>query len=323
MVDVRSPSEAQPKADAARFIDRGDGADWSRLNEAPFQFRHRLADHPLFQIPRMVELVDGVLERGDAGKYAVYGDASIEKLPPKERLEQALLRIEEGATWLKLSSLHEIHPAYDKLLDELLGDVEEMIGKPIRRSATWRGITAFIASPNKVTPYHIDHDTNFLLQVRGSKKIYLFDAHDRSVLTEQEIEAFYLGSGDAAKFREEVMAKAHAFDLTPGTGVHHPPLAPHMVKNGDNVSVSVSFYYSLADLDSRSKVYQMNACMRRVGLHPSPPGMSHWRDSLKAGVLNAMSARRPRTQSELLYSGVGRMLRPVKFVNKLMHGQKA
>jgi hypothetical protein len=300
-----------------RLIWPNEGADWSGLNSKPFLFHHRLADHPLFEIPRLVELVDKVLGRGDDRKYAVYGDASIAALPPKERLKQALLRIQEGTTWLKLSSLHELDPAYAALLDDLLRDMEDLSHEPIRRFATWRAMTVFIASPNKVTPYHIDHDTNFLLQVKGAKKVYLFDQSDRSLLTEDEIERFYLGNPAAARFSDDVMAKAHCFDLAPGDAVHHPPLAPHLVRNGDNVSVSVSFFYSSPDLDYRSKIYQANGLLRRAGLHPSPPRGSGWVDKLKAGALSAFSDRNPQTQDDILYSGLNRLMRPMRSLRRL------
>ena len=45
--------------------------------------------------------------------------------------------------------------------------------------------------------------------------------------------------------------------------MHHPPLAPHWVKNGDNVSVSVSVSFCIRSLDHRAKVYQANRLLRR------------------------------------------------------------
>jgi hypothetical protein len=66
------------------------------------------------------------------------------------------------------------------------------------------------------------------------------------VLTENEIEQFYSGNHMPGIYREEVLESGTLFHLTPGTAVHHPPLAPHMVTNGNNVSVSVSVWFTLA-----------------------------------------------------------------------------
>ena len=40
----------------------------------------------------------------------------------------------------------------------------------------------FVSSPGSVTPYHIDPERNFLLQVRGNKTMHMFDGSDRSLL---------------------------------------------------------------------------------------------------------------------------------------------
>jgi hypothetical protein len=40
----------------------------------------------------------------------------------------------------------------------------------------------FISSAGSVTPYHMDPEHNFLLQVRGSKTVSLFDGRDRSIV---------------------------------------------------------------------------------------------------------------------------------------------
>ena len=55
-----------------------------------------------------------------------------------------------------------------------------------------------MTSPNATTPYHIDHEPNFLMQVHGEKDICLFDQNDREVLSEADIERFYCGDPQAA-----------------------------------------------------------------------------------------------------------------------------
>jgi hypothetical protein len=75
------------------------------------------------------------------------------------------------------------------------------------------------------------------------------------VLTENEIERFYAGNPVAGIYREEVLVSGTFFHLTPETAVHHPPLAPHIVTNGNNVSVSASFAFALAPELYRARIY--------------------------------------------------------------------
>ena len=46
-----------------------------------------------------------------------------------------------------------------------------------------------------------------------------------------------MGDGSKAHYREEFSGRETVFHLDPGLAVHHPSLAPHWVKNGDNVSI--------------------------------------------------------------------------------------
>jgi ribosomal protein L16 Arg81 hydroxylase len=145
----------------------------------------------------------------------------------------------------------------------------------------------FITSPSSVTPYHMDPEHNFLLQIRGSKRIRLFDGHDRSILSEEELERFYSGAHRNLVFREEQEKTGWTFDLTPGLGLHFPVTAPHYVKNGPEVSVSFSITFRTPDIERRSETHNFNAFMRRSGLRPAPAGMHPRSDRLKSIAVRA------------------------------------
>jgi ribosomal protein L16 Arg81 hydroxylase len=112
---------------------------------------------------------------------------------------------------------------YDDILGKTIGEIKDLTGMPLRHDIGLSGITVFVASPNMVTPYHFDNETNFLFQIRGEKDVRLFDPQNRFVLTENEIEQFYSGSHMAGIYREEVLESGTLFHLTPGTAVHHRP----------------------------------------------------------------------------------------------------
>jgi hypothetical protein len=164
---------------------------------------------------------------------------------------------------------------------------------------------------------------NFLFQIHGEKDVYLFDQQDRFVLTEREIEEFYRGRAFAGLLREETRHLGKKFRLVPGIAVHQPPLAPHLICNANNVSVSVSIWFALRSLDRRAKVYQANSCLRQLGLRPTPPGVSGLSDRLKVAALSAVSKSNPVTQRELLYSGIERISAPVKLAKRVFGQARA
>jgi hypothetical protein len=94
--------------------------------------------------------------------------------------------------------------------------------------------------------------------------------------------------------------------------VHHPPLAAHKIQNGNAVSVSVSIYYTMPDLEDRARVHQANYCLRKLGLKPRPIGESVYWDAAKVKFMRALSKRNPVTHDEALYSGVERLSAPFR-----------
>jgi hypothetical protein len=285
---------------------------WQNVNRVPFKFSHQLQNHPLFEISQLAKIAEIAMKRRKPGELSIPNDEELNKLPMEKRLAQAISRLERGSYWLKLSALQDLHPDYKDLLQEMLKEIGELTGVPLRETVTWAGLTVFMASANLLTPYHFDHDTNFLFQIKGEKDLYLFDQNDRSVLTEGEIEKFYRGYAMAGKYREEFANKGRVFRLTPGTAVHHPPLAPHMVTNGENVSISLSMFYTEPNLDKRARVYQANYCLRHLGLQPRPPGESAMSDRLKSMTMGAFTKSHPQTWDELMYSGINRVLLPYR-----------
>jgi hypothetical protein len=119
--------------------------------------------------------------------------------------------------------LEELDRDYDDILGKTIGEIKDLTGMPLRHDIGLSGITVFVASPNMVTSYHFDNETNFLFQIRGEKDVRLFDPQNRFVLTENEIEQFYSGSHMAGIYREEVLESGTLSHLTPGTAVHHRP----------------------------------------------------------------------------------------------------
>lgn len=138
----------------------------------------------------------------------------------------------------------------------------------------------FITSPGSVTPYHIDPEHNFLLQVRGGKRVHLYDGRVKSLLTEENLERFYSDRGRNIPFQPEFDQHSWVNELQPGDGLHFPVTYPHWVQNLDEVSVSFSMTFRTPDLDRRRAIYQIHDRLRRWGLSPNQVGTHPLRDSV-------------------------------------------
>jgi hypothetical protein len=260
------------------------------FNRKPFVVRHHLADHPLFRLPRLIELARSLPQQFveyNAGNIPVSIDS---RLTPGNGLsvEETIRRIEGHCSWMVLKRV-EHDPEYNELLRRCLDEVESL-SEPLDPGMYNRAGSVFISSPGSVTPYHIDHEYNFLLQIRGQKTLSVFDGGDRSILAEEELENHFSGPGLHRNlvFKEEYQRAATVFDLTPGEALHVPATAPHWVKNGPEVSISFSVNFYTSATDRNRGVHNINSRLRRLGIKPAPVGRSAARDSIKYGAFRAL-----------------------------------
>lgn len=232
----------------------------------PFRIRHRLAGHPYFTLDRIVDLLarlpaDRVeYNAGDVPVNAVYGAVQPNGLTPEETIR----RIEQHRSWMVLKNV-EKDPDLGGVLDECLDEVQEHSECADPQMSSREGFV-FVSSPGSVTPYHIDPEHNFLLQIRGTKTVHLFDGSDRSILPAEELERFYTGGGRNLLFRQELQKRARTFVLRPGDGLYFPITHPHWVKNGPEPSVSFSVTFRTARADARERLFKMNAKLRELGV---------------------------------------------------------
>lgn len=251
------------------------------FDRGPFRIGHRLADHPLFALPRLVRL--GAAHPPELVEYNA-GAVPIGLDPastPRTGLcvEETIRRIEACRSWMVIKHV-ERDPEYRALLEGALDEVGAL-SEALDPGMCEREGHVFVSSPGSVTPFHLDHEHNFLLQIRGSKTIRQWDRDDRAILAEDDLERFYDGAHRNLPYRDEFEAKARAFELAPGDGLHFPINAPHWVKNGDAVSVSFSVTFKTPRALRRGALLRVNARLRRRGWKPSPPGRHAGRDAAK------------------------------------------
>ena len=278
-----------------RQLIEGDQRDFrEQFSRKPFPVRHHLDGHPLFELPRLMEFARTVgatdpqdihYDSGDVGINQRWNEAG-GGLP----VDEAIRRIREEKAWI-FFKWAEKDKDYGALLDECLSQIQELSGVDIPRVMKVREAIIFITSPNRVSSYHIDRECNFLLQIAGSKTINIFDREDREVLTEEEIEHFWTVDNNYPRYKEQYQERARVFHLQPGNGVHIPVNCPHWLKNDNNVSISLSVNFQYHD-SARGNLYRANYALRKLGIRPSPPGQSAWRDSVKKSAVGGLLGAR-------------------------------
>jgi cupin-like protein len=274
----------------------------AHFDRRPFKIGHHLVAHPLLQLPRLIELArslghpilyfrgDHSINQVDAGSAEKRTFVDRKLARPDLSPVQTLAQIESCRAWMQLRDVGA-DPEYAELLRQI---IEEFKG-PSEVVAS--GLSApradiFVSSPGSTTPFHLDEEHNFLLQIRGSKKLSIANGFDPAVLAPERLRAYFHGSGELTPYSEHLEQHSTHIALGPGEGVHIPPCYPHWVQNGQEVSISLGILW-FSDVTARRRhLYRVNDWLERVGLNPGVPGESPFSDSLKA--LPLMMKRRLR-----------------------------
>ena len=256
------------------------------FGRSPCGVSHRLTDHPLLGLGAIADLADRLPpssiehNRGDLAEVMASGDIPrLEGQTPGEIARG----IEHNGCWMVLKNIQQ-DPRYHALLEETLaelGPAAERDGGMTRKEAF-----IFLSAPESVTPSHIDPEHNLLLQIRGTKTIVVGRFPDQ--FTEQrEAERFYSASDRNLPLKP---ADAQSYVLMPGDGVYVPVMAPHMVRNGPTVSVSLSTAFFTPRVLDHGRIHAVNARLRRVGFSPVAPGARPRSD--RAKLVAARTAKR-------------------------------
>jgi hypothetical protein len=270
----------------------------AHYNRSPFLVRHELANHPLMQLSKLTELAlrmdrKDVLHR--IGHVPVNTDFDRAHLNHAldDSLENAIAHIGGAGVAITINT-PERDPEYRGLIESILEEIRAY-SEPIDPGMNWSAAYIFIAAPGSLTPYHMDREMNFLLHVQGRKTVHLWDPKDSDVMTETEVDRLF-GEYVRPPYKAPLAGKARIFTLEPGTGLHHPFIAPHLVESGSEVAVSLAITYRTRGSDRISDLHKINHHLRRFGISPRRPGASPLMDSLKMAAFRPMIsvARRSR-----------------------------
>lgn len=252
--------------------------DWQSFDPWKIQqVSHTLASHPLLTLEQLAALGKRLEDRdcvrthsNDVTAGTPFNDAP-SLHPNRKSAAQTLTQIAEAKAWMSLLNV-QTDPTYQVLIDEVLEQLRPQI--EVRDPGmSYRAGWIFITSPKTITPFHIDKEHNFILQIQGTKKLYVWSHEDRHVVSEAARDLFHKKhSRERIKWDDSFKSRARVFNLVPGMGAYMPSTSPHMVENDDGPSVTISFTYYTDATRRNSLLHRTHETLRTIGVEPSPVG---------------------------------------------------
>src|ERR1700721_2913157 len=238
----------------------------------PFKISHYLVKHPLLQLPRLVKLARSLDRpilyfRGDHAINqvdAAVGSGELKRTFLDRKLSRPALsatetiaQIESCRAWLQLRDVGS-DPEYASLLGKIIDEFRVPCERVAPGLSTPRA-DIFVSSPGAITPFHLDEEHNFLLQLRGSKKLSIADGFNTEVLDRDSLRAYFRGAGELVPYSERLEQHSVHVDLHSGEGGPIPPCHPRWVQNGNDVSISLGILWYSDVTARRRHLYRVNA----------------------------------------------------------------
>ena len=293
MSSIPHSTEVNATMAAANLLSLDEDLFTAHFDRYPFKITHNLVGHPLLELPRLVELARSlkgailyfkgeqsinVVRAGDDKASRTFVGRQLAR--PDLSAVDTIAQIESSRAWMQLRDVGG-DPEYAELLESLIKEFRP----PSERVSP--GLSApradiFVSSPGATTPFHLDEEHNFLLQIRGSKRLSIADGFNTEVLDRDNLRAYFRGAGELAPYSERLEQHSVHVDLYPGEGVHIPPCHPHWVQNGNEVSISLGILWYSDVTARRRHLYRVNGWLERAGLRPATPGDNVVSDAVKA-----------------------------------------
>jgi hypothetical protein len=294
LTQERFDSLVAASAKATRWLEVDAAATGEHYNRHGYRVSHRLPRHPMFELEALRVLCrrmgpQAVKHRVGIVPVDAHFDTSLGKYRHGLAFEDAVERLEENHAYLAVYN-PEKDPEYRPVIEGLVGELGLAL-KDRERFFNWYSTYIFISAQDSITPYHMDREMNYLLQIRGTKTVRLWDPMDPAVMTPAQRDYLFSHAFDARPtWRAELDALDTRFDLAPGLGVHHPFIAPHLVTTGPALSISLAVTFRTPRSDTWSNAHFFNHKMQRFGLGGIAVHESDRVDSAKATFVRAVRA---------------------------------
>lgn len=267
-------------------------------NHEAFLFEHNISGNPLFQFDRLFELCrrhppeNVKFRHGKISKLEDF-DASFGRFNEDLTLESAINDFDNNGSYIAIY-YPELDQEYRPIIERLLSEINEHI-RGLDSPITWFATYIFMSTGQSVTPYHMDREMNFLLQIHGNKGACLWNGYDDMVIKPHERDLLLANfSAKRPQFRDELDKYGKQFELKPGTGLHHPFIAPHLISTKSQRSISLAVTYRTELSDIWTDAHCFNHHISKLGLAPSPVRVRHNSDYRKAKTIRfARKALKP------------------------------
>ena len=272
------------------------GDDYAvKFNQEPFTFKHSLDGCKLLSLANLSELI---LRLPETQVFFSSGDVDItanldtaHKLhKPNMSLEEAFDNIETSGAFVMVRE-PESNPVFRGLFNDLTEDVKRFANK-IDPGLEGFKLYLFIAAPNSVTPFHIDRYSTFLFQIQGHKDVNVWNPWNKSLVSDIDLEKFFsFKKGFAPELKEHYLDKATVNHIHPGEAIHIPFVAPHWIKNSNEVSVSLSIIFNSRKTTNIADSLRFNNWYRKKFRKPAQPvNISSFNDAAKATIYKTYQA---------------------------------
>ena len=226
--------------------------------------RHHLVGHDLFADGCLAAILDDYPE--ERLHILTMGDDP-EQSSHNERVERGgatgaelLESVRRGRLWLNITGIDEVDHRFRTLTDELYRGVGEQA--PGFTSIETHA-TLLISSPGAMVYFHVDGPPSFLWHIRGRKRLWVYPALERTLVSRDHLEDVFAGvRQEYMPFRNEFDRRAEVFDLEPGDVAMWPQNAPHRITNLDSLNVSLVTDHFTPKARQRARVYRANRFMR-------------------------------------------------------------
>lgn len=234
------------------------------------QFQHNFAESGLFTDEKLAELIERYPR-----EYYMINTMTAQGDKPEWRSgeinnisgEKVLQALTDGRIWLALRRFDVVCPEYDELVHQAFADMEAL--QPGLKTFKHNS-SMLISSPGARVLYHADIPYVCLFHVRGRKKLWLYDADNKTHLPDRTLEGVVLRETEEEISYDEAWDKdAREVVLEPGDALSWQLNAPHRVDNLDGLNVSITTDYFTPYAKKKYGVYYTNGVMRRkYGITP-------------------------------------------------------
>ena len=259
------------------------------FNREPIGFGHNLSTLDIFDLDSLEALAEKYDGHDDDYMVATSASSPDQKFRSVKAKDlsprQAIDRLKTESVRILLKRPQNYDSRYQKLLNELVGQVLTLSGGLKADRIVRLESSVFLTSAKTLTPFHFDPSAVFFFQIAGNK---IYHVYPPEALTEPEMEEFYFrGLVDIAQVdlgRRDPKLD-HVFNLCAGKGLHQPQNAPHWVETSGDISISYSFFFETLSARKINRTRGFNYYMRKAGAEPTPPGAYPRLDAFKADAM--------------------------------------